>query len=147
MASGRKLQDQLDCIKSLANMGDTVHVLVGTYELLAFRNLSGQLSRRSADIHFRRYRIDSETDVRAFKSVLWDFQRHLPLSQEPDLLRHWQYCYERTIGCVTRHTATVDVKPQLASLGLQLRIVVVSLSRRSVLFLPGVEQFMQEGSR
>ncbi len=100
MASGRKLQDQLDCIKSLANMGDTVHILVGTYELLAFRNLSGQLSRRSADIHFRRYRIDSETDVRAFKSVLWDFQRHLPLSQEPDLLRHWQYCYERTIGCV-----------------------------------------------
>jgi energy-coupling factor transporter ATP-binding protein EcfA2 len=100
MASGRKLQDQLDSIKSLANMGDTVHVLVGTYELLAFRNLSGQLSRRSADIHFRRYRADSADDIRAYRSVLWDFQRHMPLPQEPDLLQHWQYCYERTIGCV-----------------------------------------------
>jgi hypothetical protein len=100
MASGRKLQDQLDCVKSLANMAGTVHVLVGTYELLAFRNLSGQLSRRSADIHFRRYRADSAADVRAFQSVLWDFQRHLPLPQEPELLQHWQYCYERTIGCV-----------------------------------------------
>lgn len=100
MASGRRLQDQLDCIKSLANLTGTVHVLVGTYELLAFRNLSGQLSRRSADIHLRRYRVDSAADVKAFQSVLWDFQRHLPLLQEPELLPHWQYCYERTIGCV-----------------------------------------------
>jgi len=100
MASGRKLQDQLDCVKSLANMTGTVHLLVGTYELLALRNLSGQLSRRSADIHFRRYRADSATDAKAFQSVLWDFQRHLPLPQEPELLRHWQYCYERTIGCI-----------------------------------------------
>jgi hypothetical protein len=100
MASGRKLQDQLDCIKSLSNMTGTVHLLVGTYELLALRNLSGQLSRRSADVHFRRYRVDSATDAKAFQSVLWDFQRHLPVPQEPDFLRHWQYIYERTIGCV-----------------------------------------------
>jgi hypothetical protein len=100
MASGRKLQDQLDCIKSLSNMTGTVHLLVGTYELLALRNLSGQLSRRSADVHFRRYRADSATDAKAFQSVLWDFQRHLPVPQEPDLLQHWQYIYERTIGCV-----------------------------------------------
>ena len=100
MASGRRLQDQLDCVKSLANITGTVHVLVGTYELLAFRNLSGQLSRRSVDIHFRRYRADSATDVRAFQSVLWDFQRHLPVPKEPELLTHWRYCYERTVGCV-----------------------------------------------
>jgi len=100
MASGRRLQDQLDCIKSLANTTGTVHVLIGTYELLAFRNLSGQLSRRSTDVHFRRYRADSATHVKAFQSVLWDFQRHLPVPQEPELLPHWQYCYERSIGCV-----------------------------------------------
>ena len=38
--------------------------------------------------------------MRAFKSVLWSFQRNLPLEEEPDLLQHWKYCYERTIGCV-----------------------------------------------
>ena len=38
MGSGRRLADQLDVIKSLANRTKTVHVLMGTYELLAFRN-------------------------------------------------------------------------------------------------------------
>ena len=38
--------------------------------------------------------------MRAFKSVLWSFQRNLPVEEEPDLLHSWKYCYERTIGCV-----------------------------------------------
>ena len=62
MKSGRKLQDQLDSIKSLASLTNTVHILVGTYELLPFRNLSAQLSRRSIDIHFPRYRAESSED-------------------------------------------------------------------------------------
>src|SRR5882724_3501473 len=33
--SARKLQDQLDAIKSLSSRSQTLHVLVGTYELLA----------------------------------------------------------------------------------------------------------------
>lgn len=100
MKSGRKLQDQLDSIKSLASLTHTVHVLIGTYELLPFRNLSAQLSRRSVDIHFRRYRVDRREDFAAFQSVVFTFQRHLPLPGEPDLLRHLDYCYERSIGCV-----------------------------------------------
>jgi hypothetical protein len=43
MAAGRRLQDQLDCLKSLASLTRTIHVLIGTYELLAFRNLSAPL--------------------------------------------------------------------------------------------------------
>ncbi len=99
-ARGSKLLDQLDHLKSLAIMSQVVHVLVGTYDLMVFRNLSAQLSRRSIDVHFSRYQATNEADVRAFKSVLWSFQRHLPLEEEPDLLQHWKYCYERTIGCV-----------------------------------------------
>jgi hypothetical protein len=100
MKSGRKLQDQLDSIKSLPNLTNTVHVLVGTYELLPFRNLSAQLGRRSIDIHFRRYRAERSGDYAAFRNVLFTLQRHLPLSREPDLLPHLDYCYERSIGCV-----------------------------------------------
>src|SRR2546421_6473884 len=99
-ARGSKLLDQLDHLKSLAIMSKTVHVLVGTYDLMVFRNLSAQLSRRSIDVHFPRYRATNEADMRAFKSVLWSFQRNVPLEEEPDLLQHWKYCYERTIGCV-----------------------------------------------
>jgi hypothetical protein len=100
MAAGRRLQDQLDCLKSLASLTRTIHVLVGTYELLAFRNLSAQLSRRSLDIHLRRYRADQPEDVIAFKNILLTFQKHLPLSEEPDLIARWDYFYERSIGCV-----------------------------------------------
>jgi len=77
MSSGRKLQDQLDSIKSLANMTKIPVVLIGTYELLSFRNLSAQLSRRSVDVHFRRYRADRSEELKAFKNVLWSFQNHL----------------------------------------------------------------------
>ena len=100
MKSGRKLQDQLDSIKSLARLTNTVHVLVGTYELLPFRNLSAQLSRRSIDIHFPRYRAERSGDYTAFRNVVFTLQRHLPLPGESDLLPHIEYCYERSIGCV-----------------------------------------------
>jgi hypothetical protein len=98
--SGRKLQDQLDSIKSLASLTNTVHVLVGTYELLPFRNLSAQLSRRSIDIHFPRYRAESSRGYAAFRNVVFTLQQHLPLPGESDLLSHIEYCYERSIGCV-----------------------------------------------
>lgn len=100
MASGYKVQDQLDCLKSIANMTGILHCLLGTYELLTFRNLSGQLSRRSVDIHFHRYCADSPEDVQAFKSVLLTFQQQIPLAEAPDLVSHWEYFYERTLGCV-----------------------------------------------
>ena len=100
MKSGRKLQDQLDSIKSLASLANTVHVLIGTYELLPFRNLSAQLSRRSIDIHFPRYHAEISEDYTAFRNAVFTLQRHLPLSGESDLLPHIEYCYERSIGCV-----------------------------------------------
>lgn len=100
MGSGRRLSDQLDVIKSLANRTKTVHVLIGTYELLAFRNLSAQLSRRSIDIHFPRYRADDPDDLKAFRTIVKSFEQQLPLSQPPDLLNEWEYLYERSIGCV-----------------------------------------------
>ncbi len=97
MKSGRKLQDQLDSIKSLASLTNTVHILVGTYELLPFRNLSAQLSRRSIDIHFPRYCARKMRIYAAFRNVVFTFQRHLPLTGETDLLPHLEYCYERSV--------------------------------------------------
>jgi energy-coupling factor transporter ATP-binding protein EcfA2 len=100
MSSGRRLLDQLDVIKSLANRTGTVHAMFGTYDLLAFRNLSGQLSRRSVDVHFRRYRADNAEDRKAFMNVLCSFERQIPLPEPADLLANWEFLYERSIGCV-----------------------------------------------
>jgi hypothetical protein len=100
MASGRKLADQLDVIKSVANRTQTVHVLLGTYELLAFRNLSGQLSRRSVDLHFSRYCAESSDDIEIFQNVVLTFQGQLPLGHGLNLPSIWDFLYERSVGCV-----------------------------------------------
>jgi energy-coupling factor transporter ATP-binding protein EcfA2 len=100
LASGRSIEDQLNVLKALANRCDTVHVLCGTYELLRIRNLSGQLSRRSIDLHFPRYDVTKIADRRTFGKILQTFAAQMPLRDQPDLIRHWEYLYERSIGCV-----------------------------------------------
>jgi len=100
IASGRRLLDQMDTLKSLANLTGITHVLIGTYELLGFAQLSAQLDRRSCEIHFPRYHIDVPEEMLAFKRVLLTFQRHLPLTGEPDLAAQAEYFYERSVGCV-----------------------------------------------
>jgi len=99
MASGRRLLDQMDNLKSLAGMTNTVHVLVGTYELLGLTNLSAQLSRRSIEIHFSRYHADIPEDLKEFKKLVRTLQKHLPLAEEPDLESHSDYFYEHCLGC------------------------------------------------
>lgn len=100
MSSGRRLQDQLDHIKSMVNQTNVPWVAFGTYEMLLFRQLSAQLSRRSATIHFPRYHFDCTEDMQEFQRVLAHFQYRIPVPEEPNLVQHLEYCYERTIGCV-----------------------------------------------
>lgn len=100
VSSGRKLLDQLNTIKSLADKSIVTHALCGTYELIPLRNLNGQLSRRSINIQFGRYHADDEVHRKEFINVLYTFQQNLPLPETPDLVAHWDYFYERSIGCV-----------------------------------------------
>ena len=100
IALGRRLLDQLDVIKSIANQTKTVHVLFGTYDLLAFRNLNGQLSRRSIDVHFARYRAEDLEDRQTFINVVESFERELPFEDRSDLVSDWEFLYERSLGCV-----------------------------------------------
>lgn len=100
IASGKSLRNQMDTLKSLASVSMVPFVMFGTYELLKFRNLSGQLIRRGIDVHFPRYKAELEEDRDAFQSVLWTFQKHLPFKVEPQLVEHWEYFYVHSIGCV-----------------------------------------------
>ncbi len=96
-----KLLDQLDWIKSMTNITGVLHILIGTYELLELRNLSGQASRRGLDIHFPRYLYQNEQDRSDFQSTLLALLKQVPLNVElPELMQHWLYFYEHSIGCV-----------------------------------------------
>ncbi len=99
-ASGRRLLDQMDTLKSLAEVTDTVYVLIGIYEMLDLTNLSAQLSRRSVEIHFPRYRWDDPKDMSVFRNMLLTFQHYLPFNEEPDLLGNCDYLHEGCLGCV-----------------------------------------------
>jgi hypothetical protein len=100
-SSGGKLLDQLDWIKSMTNVTGVLHILIGTYELLNFRNLSGQASRRGLDLHFPRYLFQHEQDRQDFQGILLALLKQVPLHTDiPALMQHWFYFYERSIGCV-----------------------------------------------
>ncbi len=60
----------------------------------------GTVSGMRLDIHFPRYR-STEKELSQFKNVLRTFQDALPFVEESEiLLKHWEFCYERSIGCV-----------------------------------------------
>ncbi|PFN39672.1 ATPase [Bacillus thuringiensis] len=100
IANGKTLHLQLDVIKSLANISGVLHILVGHYDLADFINLSGQLSRRVTDIHFARYNANNVDELKHFINVIANLQKQLPLEKEPDLINHYDFIYERTLGCI-----------------------------------------------
>lgn len=100
--SGSSLLDQLEWIKSMTNVTDVVHILVGTYDLLSFTRLNGQTSRRGLPIHFPRYQLQREEDCTEFQAALLALLKKVPLHTDTETLvvKHWLYFYERCIGCV-----------------------------------------------
>ncbi|MBW4509315.1 MAG: ATP-binding protein [Scytonematopsis contorta HA4267-MV1] len=100
LPSGRKLKEQPEVLKSIANIAKIKIIPTGTYELLPLIDLGEQLCRRSKTIHFARYRVDNSGELTEFKSVLQTFQNNLPINETPDLVSNWEFIYEHTLGCV-----------------------------------------------
>lgn len=97
---GRHLKDQMETIKSLANLSGVKIILVGTYELLDLLSLSGQSARRTGAIHFPRYHYEVLDELKAFQSILGMFQSRLPLPCEFSLVDQAETIYLGTLGCV-----------------------------------------------
>jgi hypothetical protein len=100
VSGARGLLHQLDVMKSLANRAEVVPVLFGTYEMNILLGLSSQLDRRIRRIHIQRYKANQQDDVQEFQRVLLGFQKHLPFPVEPNLLDHWVYFFEGSLGCI-----------------------------------------------
>ena len=98
-APGARLLDQLDVVKSIASRTKVPHVLFGTYDLLSLRNLSGQISRRSVDIHLPRY-TSGQIDREIFANVVMSFALAMPIENCPEFDKEIDYLHERSAGCV-----------------------------------------------
>jgi hypothetical protein len=101
---GLRVDEQVENIKSLANMTKTLLGLFGTYKLLDLLGLdddeeSDQVIRRGAILHFRRY-LNYPEDMEVFCNTITSFQVNMPFKKPPDLTKHSNYLYERTLGCI-----------------------------------------------
>jgi hypothetical protein len=93
--------NQLDWLKGITNRTNVLHVLVGNYDLYDFCNLSGQAARRGRDLHFPRYRLDSQGECEEFAGALRYLLERVPLNCDTgDLFSHWRWFAEWSIGCV-----------------------------------------------
>lgn len=102
IASGKRLIDQMDTIKSLANMTGVKHLLFGTYELFGLTNLSAQLNRRTVEIHLPRYLFDNPEDMEEFVYFLSGLEENLPLPERSSLSEKplaLNFLYKRSAGC------------------------------------------------
>ncbi len=99
---GSTLQEQLEWLKSLSSTAQVIHILVGTYDLLNFGKLNGQIGRRCYPVHFPRYQIGQEADCLEFQSALVSLLEKVPLRCDVETLvgSYWVYFYEGCIGCI-----------------------------------------------
>ena len=99
---GSTLQEQLEWLKSLSSTTQILHILVGTYDLLNFGQLNGQIGRRCLPVHFSRYLLQREADCLEFQSALVSLLEKVPLRCDVETLvgSYWVYFYEGCIGCI-----------------------------------------------
>lgn len=100
MASGRRLHDQMDVLKSLASLSKAFVVLFGTYELINLLELNGQLARRCVMVHLPRYRYDEPTQRQEFQTAIRSLEQQIILPTPPDLVPHSKFFYKNSAGCV-----------------------------------------------
>jgi hypothetical protein len=96
----RRIEQQLDTLKSLSNECGVQWILLGSYDLFDLVSLSGQLARRTHVIHFSRYRRDNEADVKMFRACIVKLQKSMPVLQDLDLLKYTPVFMENTLGCI-----------------------------------------------
>src|SRR5690242_17121204 len=78
-----------------------LHILIGTYDVLPFCNLDGQMARRGSEFHFARYHIENANDCQAFRNAFSSLLKQIPLQVDHDgLLQRWWYFFEGSLGCI-----------------------------------------------
>jgi ABC-type branched-subunit amino acid transport system ATPase component len=96
--SAEQLSQQFETIKSLAQMTGVTIVLVGTYELLAIRDLSSQLVRRAEIVHLGRYDAHQPEDTKGYAQFLSRMIAASPIPFEPTLSAESHFFYQYDLG-------------------------------------------------
>jgi hypothetical protein len=98
--SSSGIESQLNCLASLASIGDVTWILAGSYELIPLQNRNAQLSSRSRHLHFPRYRLEQAAEIKEFCRVIWCLSDLLPFDESPNLVQYWELLYRFSGGIV-----------------------------------------------
>lgn len=90
----------MDTLKSLANTTGTKFVLVGSFDLFSLVDSHAQVARRSAFVHFERYRPERSDDCTAFRKIVLSLQEKWPLADVPNFVAIWDELMTVSLGCV-----------------------------------------------
>lgn len=94
-----ELASLADVFKDLANQTQLPILLVGTYVLLGFGDLTAQFARRERVIYLRPYDYAKPAERNQFRTAVYQLASRLPVPQ-PELADDIEMIYERTLGCV-----------------------------------------------
>lgn len=98
---GGRPGDQFDVMKSLAQNSGVKIVLAGPYEMEPALGSSGQLARRSATVHFRRYRESDAHHMKSFAGVARTLFTHMGIEGHPALDKEvLALLYTGSAGCI-----------------------------------------------
>ena len=97
----------MDTLKSLADIHHTKLVLIGTYQISPLMIEYGQLARRSAILHYRRYAIPQKSNAQKltdsqinFKEAIVKLQTQWPCAEVPHLEAIWEALMNASLGSV-----------------------------------------------
>lgn len=97
----------MDTLKSLADIHHTKLVLIGTYQISPLMIEYGQLARRSAILHYRRYAIPQKPNAQKltdsqthFKEAVVKLQAQWPCVEVPQLQAVWETLMNASLGSV-----------------------------------------------
>lgn len=97
----------MDTLKSLADIHHTKLVLIGTYQISPLMIEYGQLARRSAILHYRRYAIPQKSNSQklndsqtSFKDAIIKLQSQWPCVEVPHLEAVWDTLMNASLGSV-----------------------------------------------
>jgi hypothetical protein len=92
-------RQQLDVLKGLASEAGVRFLLAGTYDLLAFRDASAQLGRRSRLAHIAPYRADIKRERETFAAIATEMIRLIGVELHED--HDWSQTFlDGSLGCV-----------------------------------------------
>lgn len=96
----------MDTLKSLADIGDTKLVLIGTHQIADLMIEYGQVVRRSEIVHYKRYQVNPKSDKpmtadeTEYREQLMRFQEQWPCRERPNLVAIWRPMMMASLGSI-----------------------------------------------